>query len=199
MINVNFHGIGESTTDLKDKIVRGRIAGGVAILWNTKYEHIISELRLGVDWAVGIMVSYNNRQLAIINVYMPYEKPENVEECDSRLAFVKSFMEELPTTSVCIVGDMNSNISNPQSLFSEMINNFCIENGLVLSSKAMLPESSFTYVSDAWHTTSWLDHCICTTDAHNSINSANILYGITTTDHIPVSLQLNIDNIPEIS
>ena len=33
--NDNFHGAGESTTDLSLGIVRGRIAAGVAILWPT--------------------------------------------------------------------------------------------------------------------------------------------------------------------
>lgn len=33
-LHANFHGVGESTTDLCDKIAHGRIPGGVAILWN---------------------------------------------------------------------------------------------------------------------------------------------------------------------
>lgn len=37
-VHLNFHGAGESTTDLSTKLVRGRIAGGVAILWNIKYD-----------------------------------------------------------------------------------------------------------------------------------------------------------------
>ena len=36
MINGCFHGVGESTTDLCAKVIRGRIPGGVAILWNKK-------------------------------------------------------------------------------------------------------------------------------------------------------------------
>ena len=38
VLNKDFHGAGESTTDLSTKIVRGRIPGGVAILWNKKYD-----------------------------------------------------------------------------------------------------------------------------------------------------------------
>ncbi len=44
-INEAFHGVGESTTDLNDKLLRGCIPGGVAILQNTKYEYLIAELR----------------------------------------------------------------------------------------------------------------------------------------------------------
>ena len=34
--NPKFHGVGESTTDLSTAVVRGRIPGGVAVLWDKK-------------------------------------------------------------------------------------------------------------------------------------------------------------------
>lgn len=39
-INDNFHGAGESTDDLAMGIVRGRIAGSVAILWYKKLDSL---------------------------------------------------------------------------------------------------------------------------------------------------------------
>lgn len=53
-------------------------------------------------------------------------------------------------------------------------------------------------MSEAWNTTSWLDHCICTTDAHGSIVKAEILYGTATADHIPVSFVLKVESLPEL-
>ena len=47
-LHPNFHGAGESTTDFSTKIVRGRIAGGVAILWNVKYDSMVKVLRLRI-------------------------------------------------------------------------------------------------------------------------------------------------------
>ena len=76
-INPDYHGIGESTTDTHDRMIQGRISGGVAILWNIKHESQISELRLEKDWAVGIVIQYEDRKVVIINVYMPYESREN--------------------------------------------------------------------------------------------------------------------------
>ena len=198
-LNRNFHGIGESTTDLNDKHLRGRIPGGVAILWNTRHEHVISELRLNVDWAVGILIKVRDRLLAIINVYMPYEKYRNEREYINRLAFIKSYIDELPTTCVYVVGDLNSNISNARSLFSRHLQDFCTESELILSSKELLPDTSFTYTSDFHRSTSWLDHIISTSDAHESIRSMSILHRYVMRDHSPVMVELNLNRIPEIS
>ena len=60
----------------------------------------------------------------------------------------------------------------------------------------MLPDDSFTYVSDSWHTASWLDHCICTADADEIIANIGILYDYATTDHIPFHVVCDIDCLP---
>lgn len=51
-LHKDFHGAGESTTDLSTNIARGRIPGGVAILWNRKYDPRVTVVRLNVDWAI---------------------------------------------------------------------------------------------------------------------------------------------------
>ena len=55
-----------------------------------------------------------------------------------------------------------------------------------------------SYISEAWHTTSWLGHCICTADAHDCIMETEILYSLATTNHIP-SMILDLDGLPEQS
>ena len=59
-----------------------------------------------------------------------------------------------------------------------------------------MPDTSFTYVSEAWDTTSWLDHIVTTADAHDSLESIEICYGLATTDHIPVAMLLNVESVP---
>ena len=59
-----------------------------------------------------------------------------------------------------------------------------------------MPENSFTHISEAWHSTSWLDHCLCTVDAHDYIDSIKINYDMATSDHIPFSIMLNQGNLP---
>lgn len=68
-LNDNFHGAGESTTDLSLGIVRGRIAGGVAILWHKKLDAVINVIRLEVDWCIAVQIKMNNKEFSILNVY----------------------------------------------------------------------------------------------------------------------------------
>ena len=87
------------------------------------------------------------------------------------------------------MGDYNADISDDTSLFANHLYDACKEHGLSLSSKTFLPPNSFTYISKAWHTTSWLNHCVCSQDAHirNAIRNMEILYVYATTDRIPAA------------
>ena len=75
---------------------------------------------------------------------------------------------------------------------------FCDEHSLTISSKVVLPLDSFTYVSDSWGTVSWLDHAVSSTDMHSIISSIEIGYGISQDDHMPVTMELNISNLPSL-
>ena len=195
-VHGNFHGVGESTTDLSTKVVRGRIPGGVAIMWNKKYDQLVNVIRVGADWAIGIELSCNDKKIIILNVYMPYECTQNEDEYLSRLAFILSFIQDNSSSYIYLVGDMNADVSSVNSIFGKHLIQFCLDSGLILSSKVLLPDDSFSYVSEAWHTTSWLDHCLCTVDAHDSIESIKIDYELATSDHMPFSMVLNTGNLP---
>ena len=130
---------------------------------------------------------------------MLYECTNNEADFLNRLAYINSFVEELGTSCVFIVGDLNSDISDPQSAFSNHLQQYCRDSDLILSSKVLLPTNSFTYVSDAWNTTSWLDHCISTSDAHQSIDSMDIMHNMVISDHAPIIITVNMHNIPILS
>ena len=94
--NDNFHRAGESTTELSLGIVRGRIAGGVAILWHKKLDSVINVIRLEVDrcivdWCIAVRIQINNKEFSILNVYTPYESQQNEDEYLNRLAFKKNY------------------------------------------------------------------------------------------------------------
>lgn len=198
-VNADFHGAGESTTDLSLGIVHGRISGGVAIMWHKKYDSVISVIRLHVDWCIGIRVVCNNNVFIILNVYTPYECHDNEAEYMQRLAFIGSFIEESECTCIYVMGDFNADISDVKSMFGQSLIHFCQDNKLNLSSRVLLPSDSYTYVSEAWNTTSWLDHCVCTADAHEGIENVEILYGMATVDHMPVSVTLNVESLPMLT
>ena len=105
-------------------------------------------------------------------------------------------VQDNPSTCIFVIGDMNADVTDANSSFGKHLAQFCTDSGLILSSKVLLPNDSYTYISEAWHSTSWLDHCLCTVDAHDSIDSMDIDYDLATTDHIPFHMVLNTGNLP---
>ncbi len=194
----NFHGAGESMTDLTLGIVRGRIAGGVAILWHKKLNPFINVIRTEVDWCIAVQVDINNKVFIILNVYMPYECQQNENEYLNKLAFINSFIMDNHSTCVYVVGDMNADLRDRCARFSKHMLQFCDDNNLILSSQLLLPSESYSCISEAWHSTSWLDHCISTVDAHATLQSMEIMYDMSLSDRVPFIMTLDVDCLPEM-
>ena len=102
-------------------------------------------------------IQINNIEFSILNVYTPYESQQNEDEYLNRLAFINSFISDNHSTSVLVVGDMNADLTDKRSLFAKHMLQFCDDNNLIVSSQMFLPADSYSYISEAWHTTSWLD------------------------------------------
>ncbi len=96
------------------------------------------------------------------------------------------------------MGDYNADISDVHSLFAKHLLNSWHDHGFILSSQQLLPADSFTFVSN-WETVSWLDHSVCSSDVHDAIQNMEIYYKYATTDHIPVGITMNINNVPDKS
>ena len=75
---------------------------------------------------------------------------------------------------------------------------FCTEKNVILSIESFLPGGTFTQYSEAWHTTSWLDHCIFTSDAHAIINNMSVDYSPNTAEHLPVDMEIALQRVPEV-
>ena len=65
-----------------------------------------------------------------------------------------------------------------------------------VADKMLLPIDSYTYLSPAWGTTSWLDHVVCTDDALQCIHNMVILHDCIFSDHFPLSFKFNVDVLP---
>ena len=46
--------------------------------------------------------------------------------------------------------------------------------------------SAVMYVSDAHHSTSWLDHVICSSNMHSAIGGINVVDKLPSSDHLPL-------------
>ena len=67
-----------------------------------------------------------------------------------------------------------------------------------MSDEVNLPSDTFTHVSERWHTTSWLDHCLSSKDGHNLITNMKVQYHTSCGDHIPLTLDISTECIPEL-
>ena len=100
---------------------------------------------------------------------MPYECRDNEESYLDNLGTINTINDELDCTCISILGERNSDISDRTSLFGNHVRLFYTENNLIISSEHFLPDGTFTHYSEAWHNTSWLDHCMSTNDANEII------------------------------
>ena len=88
---------------------------------------------------------------------------------------------------------------NTKSMFDNELIKFCDRNELVISDITLLTRDSFTYVSEAHCTTSWLDHAICSRNIHSLIKHVCILDRPPLSDHLPLFTDFNIvfnDSVP---
>ena len=172
-LHPEFHGIGQSTVDNTTGLFHGHAPGGVAIMWRSSLEKYVTPLDFNINC---IRIQQGNQICVILCVYMPYECRDNEESYLDNLGITKTIIDELDCTCISILGDWNSDISDRTSLFGNHVRMFCTENNLILSSESFLPGGTFTHYSEAWHTTSWLDHCISTSDANEIINNTRCKY-----------------------
>ena len=179
----DFHSIGQARTD-HEAGVCSNVRGGVAILWKTKFSEIITPVKFEHDWVVGIEINIGNRKCVILCVYMPYQKHENEDEYLRNLGVITAILDDIKHTCYVVCGDWNADPVN-RSLFSDNMMSFCNDNNLIVSSINMLPDDSFTYVSDASHSTTWLDHIVCSADFAGLIQSMEVLYETIYHDHGP--------------
>ena len=193
----DFHSVGQARIDHVEGIC-ANVRGGVAILWHTKFTEYISPIKYEHDWIVGIEIMVDNKKCVILCVYMPYQKYEYEDMYLQNLGALAAILADLEHTCYAICGDWNCDPVKG-SLFAEHLKSFAEDNNLILSNINRLPNDSFTYISDASHTTTWLDHFLCSMDFDCMIQEMKILYDTTARDHIPVLCNIDIESAPELS
>ena len=134
-----------------------------------------------------------------------YIKNASGGQCDYKLIFkgqleeFKSIINDLDSTSVTIIGNWNADLVNPSHPHGPLLRQFSSDSGVIISSEQLLPEDTFTYISEMRPgETSWLDHCVSTQDGHNIINNLYVDYQKSCRDHIPLVMELGLDKLPSV-
>ena len=194
-VHDDFYGYGISPVDCTKGVLSGRPYGGVGFLWRKSLDLSISVVETKHDWLGCIKITDCNKVFFLINVYMPYESDVNLDKYQDCLGKLSVFMQETASTCISVVGDFNADISKT-SVFGDILYKYCNEHSLHIVDKTSLPTSTYTYVSAAWGTTSWLDHVICTEDAMECVSDIKVVYDCICSDHHPVSFIIDTNIIP---
>ena len=198
----DFIGTGAATIDESHGVYQGHYPGGVALFWRKNISANIKRLEFQSNWAVAIEIQQGETSLVILNVYMPYQSIQNQEQYYDNLGNINSFIESINTTNFMIIGDWNANLGiSGNTLFSPIMEEFCNENNLIISSKELLPYDTHSHISRRTDTIfkSWLDHVVSSKDCHTAIENIDMLYDITDEDHIPFVVYVQVKNIPKVS
>ena len=121
---------------------------------------------------------------------MPFQSNDNEQEYLEKLGIINGIINDLDSGHTFVLGNFNAYLGLMQSNFGKIFQDPCNENNLVISSKILLPSSSYTFVSERWGTPRWLDHCVSTMEAHDNINDIHIRYDLSDSDHIPFGFNL---------
>lgn len=187
-IDNDFIGCGVSAMNFNDRLVTGRPYGGVAVMWKKSMSPICKPVIYDDECRIiGLEIANSNGTIYhLLNVYLPYECYDNYDEYFNYLHKLGTIMSNSNTPYIYVIGDLNSNISNPNSRFAKELRSFCTKQCMSISDELCLPNDCYTFISKAHGTSSWLDHCLTTHSAHNTVKDISVYKGIVTEGHFPL-------------
>lgn len=191
-IDPDFGYTGKSGMDLTAGIIRGRLYGGVALLWRRSVFRLVSVLKCNSERIVAIKAEISDkRSILIACVYMPTDKPENLPIFTQCLAELNAIIQDNNVESVFMLGDYNAHPSAP--FYADLLN-FCVERQWLCADMIKLAGSpdAHTFISDAHGCKRWLDHCLVSKAAWNTILNVEILYDVYWSDHLPLQVECNL-------
>jgi len=173
----DFYGKGVSAVETDSKILVGRPHGGMAIMWRKTLGSICKIVDFMDKRLMGLEILNNKSNLLIINVYLPYCSEDNTDEFLYYLSRIDSLISDYNSPYIIALGDYNAHVSQSGHhghKFGEHFLHFCQEENITLSDVALLPDDTYTYLSDAHSSMSWIDHLVSTASAHSLIKDINI-------------------------
>lgn len=194
-INSDFGCVAKSSVDTSLGILKGRPYGGLAILWNKARFPLVSQVECNSDRIMAIKISVGSGYMLVVNVYMPVDKPDNLTEFTDCLAQVSAIIEESEVQVAYVLGDFNAHPSTFS--FGVELERFCSDLLWECADINLLGGSAdtFTFQSEAHGCRRWLDHCLTTKAAWDTIVSASVIYDVAWSDHYPLRIVCDIAGV----
>ena len=191
-IHPHFIGVGVSGFDINSSILVGRPYGGIAVLYKKNSQSNVS-VEIVSQRIMLITLSTDKGCIKLMNVYLPtdYRDLESYENFCSVISELKCEVDKCLniTHMVGIMGDFNANSLKGGSRCFQEVQEFCSEYNFVMSDIDRLrdKENTYTYLSEAHNSVSWLDHIAASQSLHHLIKEINIGYDVMTSDHFPLN------------
>jgi exonuclease III len=197
-VDVDFGWTGKSAVDISEGMVKGRPYGGLGLLWRRSVFQSVTTIDCDCDRVAAIKVRANGIDFLVMCVYMPTNSQENLPlftECLSVISTIIS--ENSDVQAVYVLGDFNAHVNE---LFYVEMMNFCEDNLWYCADIDMLGPSSdtYTYVSDVYGCRRWLDHCLVTKCAMDTVRSVSVMYDVFWSDHFPVVIECAINMLKPV-
>ena len=166
----------------------GRPSGGSAIFWRKSLDLAVETCTLHFNYSL-FTVSYNESVFGLANIYMPCDMrtPDSVFCYETVLGELQCSLDVLNADKILLIGDFNADPSKGN--FWPRLNDFILYNNLVVND-LMLPIDTFTYLSPAHNSTSWLDHIISSDNCQ--LSNISIIYDKAILDYFPIAATLSL-------
>ena len=191
-VHCQFNGAGASAMDLQSKIIKGRPYGGVGFLIRKSVFQFCTVKEYDDSRILGIEYTKEGTSMLLLCVYLPYQCNDNYDEYLNCMNKIVQIVFEYPNANVYVMGDFNSDFTRGD-LFGDEFMQICNEHTLSIADKELLPDSTFTCISNAHGTTSWLDHCVTSVTGLDNIESVMVIDEYICSDHLPLRVVIRCD------
>lgn len=190
-IDERFNYTGISSVDLSAGVLRGRPYGGLTIMWRKSKFINVKVLDCGNDRIIAVCIELNSKFFIIFNVYMPTDEADNLIEFTSCLGRIFAIVEESDVSAVYVLGDFNA---HPGARFGIELMQFCNEQQWLCADilKLGCNSDTFTFLSDSHGSRRWLDHCVVTPAAYETVVNIDVLYNVSWSDHYPLRVKCDL-------
>ena len=193
-LSKHFFADGVATKDTRDGLIAGHPPGGAAIFWKKFLDPRVKVLKFDLNWMIGLQINQDDKEITILNIYLPHCSRDNEEDYILKLGQLINIIDDIESPSIIVMGDFNANIQvNKVSRFGLLLTEFCNDNNLKFISKERLPADSYSFISDIWHTESWLDHVISSHEASLCIGEILVRKDLSFTDHLPLEVVIKME------
>lgn len=195
-IDSEFGWTGKSAVDISAGLLKGRPYGGVGILYRKSAFQNVTLIECNSDRIVFIKVETNNTSFLVASVYMPTDSNENLPLFTETLGVLSSTVaDNCDVQAVFMLGDFNAHTNEP--FYREMVD-FCTEQQWICADVNKCDSETYTYISEVHGCRRWLDHCIVTSCAYNTIHKVTVLHDVLWSDHFPVLMECKLDLIKPV-